>query len=199
LAPWQHTIITCEEKGIMKTVMGLFEQRSHAEAAAAAANKAGVPEHKITLMNNATLADRLVEPGPRSITMRSVRGFTVMLVVIFGIFGLFAGVGSIYVFDATTGIAAMTVLVFVLIGVFCGLFMGWVMGRSEADNAIQEFREKVQHGDTLLVVQTEKYVKATEQKMRSNNAHWVIATKQVNPMQTYSEQPDMNHAPSAAH
>lgn len=183
----------------MKTVMGLFEQRSSAEAAAAAARKAGVPEHKITLMNNATPADQLVEPGPRSITMKSVRGFTLMLTAIFGLFGLFAGVGSIYVFEASAGIAALTVLVFVLIGIFCGLFMGWVMGRSQADNDIQEFREKVQHGDTLLVVRTEKYGKAVEEKMRQGNAHWVIATKQVNPMQTYSEQPDMNHAPSAAH
>jgi hypothetical protein len=183
----------------MITVMGLFEQRSSAEAAAAAAHKAGVPEHKITLMNNATPADQLVEPGPRSITMKSVRGFTLMMTAIFAIFGLFGGVGSIYVFQADAGIATLTVLVFVLVGIFCGLFMGWVMGRSEADNAIQEFREKVQHGDTLLVVRTEKYGKVVEEKMRQGNAHWVIATKQVNPMQTYAELHDLSHAPSAAH
>lgn len=183
----------------MKTVMGLFEQRSSAEAAAAAARKAGVPEHKITLMNNATPADQLVEPGPRSITMKSVRSFTVMLTAIFGIFGLFGGLGSIYVFEASAGIAVLTVLVFLLIGAFCGLFMGWVMGRSQADNDIQEFREKVQHGDTLLVVRTEKYGKVVEQKMRQGNAHWVIATKQVNRMQTYAESHDLSHAPVAAH
>ncbi|HSN76674.1 MAG TPA: hypothetical protein VL334_16505 [Anaerolineae bacterium] len=183
----------------MKTVMGLFEQRNSAEAAAAAAQKAGVPQHQITLMNNATPASQLVEPGPRSITMKSVRGFTLMLTAIFVLFGLFAGIGSIYVFQASAGIAALTVLVFLLIGLFCGLFMGWVMGRSEADTAIQEFREAVEHGDTLLVVETEKYAKVVEAKMRAGNAHWVITTQQVNPIQTYPELHEMGHAPAAAH
>ncbi len=77
--------------------------------------------------------------------------------------------------------------------------MGWVMGRSDADNAIQEFREKVQHGDTLLVVETDKYAKVVEQKMRSSNAHWVAAAKQVNPLQSYSGLTDASHAPAAAH
>lgn len=183
----------------MKIVMGLFEQRSNAEAAATAANRAGVPEHKITLMNNATPAHELVEPGPRGITMQIIRGFTIMMVLLFGVFGLAAGIGSIYVFSATTGIAAMTLVVFLLIGAFCGLFMGWIMGRSEADNAIQEFREKVQRGDTLVVVRTEKYAKTVEQKMRSNNAHWVTVTQQVNAMQTTGAASDLSHAPAAAH
>lgn len=183
----------------MKTVMALFEQRNSAEAAAAAANKAGVPQHKITVMNNTTPVAHLVEPGPRAITMKSVRGFTIMLTAIFGLFGLFAGVGSIYVFGASSGIAALTVLVFVLIGLFCGLFMGWVMGRSEADNEIQEFREAVQHGDTLLVVETEKYAKTVEGALRKNNAHWVITTQQVKPMQTHAELHDLGHAPAVAH
>ncbi|MFZ2358483.1 MAG: hypothetical protein WA040_03995 [Anaerolineae bacterium] len=183
----------------MKTVMGLFEQRISAEAAAAAAQKAGVPQHQITLMNNATPASQLVEPGPRSITVKSLRGFTVMLTAIFVLFGLFAGVGSIYVFQATAGIAALTVLVFLLIGLFCGLFMGWVMGRSEADSEIQEFREAVEHGDTLLVVATEKYAKVVEAKMRASNAHWVIVTKQVKRMQTYPELHEAGHAPVPVH
>lgn len=181
----------------MKTVLGLFEQRSSAEAAAAAAQKAGVPEHRIKLMNNATPANELVEPGPRSITRKAIGGFTVMMILIFGIFGLAAGVGSIYVFAATTGIAIATFIVFLVIGAFCGLFMGWVMGRSDADNAIQEFREKVQHGDTLLVVETDKYAKEVEKKVRSSNAHWVAVTKQVNPMQTYSPLLDAGHTAPA--
>lgn len=183
----------------MKTVLGLFEQRTNAEAAAAAAHKAGVPEHRIKLMNSASPAHELVEPGPRQITTKAIRGFTIMMILIFGIFGLMAGVGSIFVYDATTGIAILTFVVFLLIGAFCGLFMGWVMGRSDADNAIQEFREKVQHGDTLVVVESDKYAKVVEQKMRSNNAHWVTATKQINPLQTYGGLLDASHAPAAAH
>jgi hypothetical protein len=183
----------------MKTVMGLFEQRSSAEAAAAAAQKAGVPEHKIRLMDNSTPAGQLVEPGPRAITMKAVRSFTLLLTLTFGIFGLFAGVGSILVFEAGGDIAVLTVLVFVLIGAFCGLFMGWVKGRSDADNDIQEFREAVQHGATLLVVQTEKYAKVVEDRMRTSQAHWVIVTKQVNRMQTYPELHEAGHAPAAAH
>jgi uncharacterized membrane protein YqjE len=183
----------------MKTVLGLFEQRTNAEAAAAAAQKAGVPEHRIKLMNSATPASELVEPGPRQITTKAIGGFTVMMVVIFALFGLAAAIGSIYVFDATTGIAIATFVVFLVIGAFCGLFMGWIMGRSDADNAIQEFREEVQRGDTLVVVETDKYAKVVEQKMRSSNAHWVAVTKQVNPMQTYSPLLDAGHAPAAAH
>lgn len=171
----------------MTTVLGLFTQRSNAEAAAAAARKAGVPEHQIQLMNNATPADQLVEPAPHSITMKTVRASTIALVVIFALFGLFAGVGSIYVFDATVAVAAQTLLVFLLIGLFCGLFLGWVMGRSEADNAIQEFREQVQHGDTLLVVKTDTHAKAVAQQMRQGHAHGVVVTKHIHPMQTYSE------------
>jgi uncharacterized membrane protein YqjE len=183
----------------MKTVIGLFEQRTNAEAAAAAAHKAGVPEHKIQLMNSATPADQLVEPGPRNITLRAIGGFTIMMVLIFGLFGLTAAIGSIYVYNATMGTAIATFIVFLVIGAFCGLFMGWIMGRSDADNAIQEYREAVQHGDTLLMVQTEKYAKVVEDKMRRNNAHWVSATKQVNPMQTYVESSAMSHAPASAH
>jgi hypothetical protein len=131
--------------------------------------------------------------------MKSVRGFAVMLTAIFGIFGLFAGVGSIFVFQASAGIAVLTVVVFLLIGLFCGLFMGWVMGRSDADSAIQEFREAVRHGDTLLVVRTEKYVQVVEAKMRASNAHWVIATKQVNSLQTQPISQELSHSASAAH
>ncbi|HRI56138.1 MAG TPA: hypothetical protein PK170_03475 [Anaerolineae bacterium] len=171
----------------MTTVLGLFTHRSNAEAAAAAVHKAGVPGHQIQLMNNATPADQLVEPAPRSVTMKTVRASTITLVAIFALFGLFAGVGSIYVFDATAGIAALTLLVFLLIGLFCGLFLGWVMGRSDADNAIQEFREAVQHGDTLLVVKTDTHAKAVEQQMRQGQAHGVVVTGHLNPMQTYSE------------
>ncbi len=183
----------------MKTVMGLFEQRNSAEAAAAAVQKIGVPQHQITLMNNATPASQLVEPGPRTITMKAVRSFTLLLTLTFGIFGLFAGVGSIFVFDAGGDIAVLTVLVFLLIGAFCGLFMGWVKGRSDADSAIQEFREAVQHGDTLLVVQTEKYAQMVEAKMQAANAHWFITTQQVNRLQTHPELHEAGHTPAAAH
>ncbi|MEI2690286.1 MAG: hypothetical protein V9H69_11480 [Anaerolineae bacterium] len=183
----------------MKTVMGLFEQRTNAEAVAAAAGKAGVPENEIKLLNSAYPADQLVEPGPRNITMKIVRGATVLMILIFGLFGLFAGVGSIYTFGASVGIAAVTVLVFVAIGIFCGLFLGWVMGRSDADSMIQEYREAMEHGNTLVVVKTEKHVKAVEALMRSHGAHWVGVTQQVNRLQTHPQLHSADYAPAAAH
>jgi len=183
----------------MKTILGLFEQRTNAEAVAAAAHSAGVPENKIKLLSSAYPADQLVEPGPRSITMKIVRASTVLMILIFGLFGLFAGVGSIYTYGASVGIAVVTVLVFLAIGVFCGLFLGWVMGRSDADSVIQEYREAMEHGDTLLVVETEKHVKTVEATMRSHSAHWVGVTQQVNRLQSYPQLHSADFAPAAAH
>ncbi len=183
----------------MKTILGLFDQHTNAAAAATAAHSAGVPEHKIRLIDSASPADQLVEPGPRDITMKVVRGSTLLMILIFGLFGLFAGVGSIYTFGATIGMAVVTLLVFVAIGIFCGLFLGWVMGRSDADNVVQEFREALQHGDTLLVVETEQHGKAVEATMRRHSAHWVGSTKHVNRLQTTPQLHGADYAPAAAH
>ena len=175
----------------MKTVMGLFEHRSEAEAAAAAIHKAGVPEHRIKLADNTTPPGQLIEPGPRSITMQRLTGFTIFLTLIFAIFGIAAGIGSIFVFGASTNTAVLTVIIFLLIGAFCGLFMGWIMGRSDADNAIQEYREALSHGHVLVTAETDKHLKAAAAAMRSQGAHWMTTTAQINPLNVYHAMPEL--------
>lgn len=183
----------------MKTILGLFDQHTNAVAAAAAAHSAGIPEHKIRLIDSASSSDQLVEPGPRDITMKVVRGSTLLMILIFGLFGLFAGVGSIYTFGATVEMALLTVLVFVAIGIFCGLFLGWVMGRSDADNAVQEFREAMQHGDTLVVIETDTHARAAQEAMRGHSAHWVGSSKHLNRLQVMPQLSSADYAPAAAH
>lgn len=166
----------------MKTTLALFEQRSQAEAAAAAVVLNGVAEHRVSLMDHTTPAAKLVEPGPRAITMKSLNSFTVMMVLIFALFGVAAAITSNFVYAADQSTMILTVVIFLLIGAFCGSFMGWVKGRSDADNAIQEFREAVQHGDTLLVVADDRQTAAVERTLRSHGAHWQTTSAQVNHM-----------------
>ncbi|MER2599271.1 MAG: hypothetical protein ABTQ73_07120 [Caldilineales bacterium] len=166
----------------MKTTLALFEQRSQAEAAAVTLVQNGVAEHRVTLMDRNTPAAKLVEPGPRAITMKAVNGFTVMMVLIFALFGVAAAIASQFIYAADQGTMTLTMVVFLLIGAFCGLFMGWVKGRSDADNAIQEFREAVQHGDTLLMVADDRQIAAVQRILRSHSAHWLTTTAQINRM-----------------
>ena len=76
-------------------------------------------------------------------------------------------------------------VVFVLIGFFSGIFMGWVKGRSDADNDIQEFREAIEHGSVAVVVQTDTRVKGIADEMKKRHAHAVYVTKHVNPMPVF--------------
>ena len=166
----------------MKTTLALFTQRSQAEEAAAALSRSGIAEHRINLLDHLTPAGKLIEPGPRAITMKSLNAFTVMMVLIFALFGAAAAIASNFIYAADQGTMALTVVIFLLIGAFCGLFMGWVKGRSDADNSIQEYREAIQHGDTLLTVSDDKRLVEAERTLRSHGAHWLTTTHQINRM-----------------
>ena len=179
----------------MKAVIGLFEQRADAEAVANFARNSGIADGKVKLLDGATAPADLVEPGPRQITVKGIRGFTILGVIIFGVFGLSAAITTLLLAPAVgaspaaaqSAAVAITV-VFLLIGLFSGLFMGWVKGRSDADNDIQEFREAIEHGSIAVVVQTDTHVKGIAEEMKKCHAHAVYVTKQVNPMPVFHPQ-----------
>ena len=111
---------------------------------------------------------------------------------IFAIFGLSAAITTLLLGPAigTSEAAAqraavIITVVFVLIGLFSGIFMGWVKGRSDADNDIQEFREAIEHGSVAVVVQTDTRVKGIAEEMKKCHAHAVYVTKHVNPMPVF--------------
>ena len=176
----------------MKAVIGLFEQRADAEAVANFARNSGIADGKVKMLDSATAPADLVEPGPRQITVKGIRGFTILSVAIFAIFGLSAAITTLLLGPAigTTEAAAqraavIITVVFILIGLFSGIFMGWVKGRSDADNDIQEFREAIEHGSIAVVVQTDTHVKGIAEEMKKYHAHAVYVTKHVNPMPVF--------------
>jgi hypothetical protein len=180
----------------MKTVIGLFDQRANAEAVAAFAHNSGIADNKVKLLDSASAPADLVEPGPRQITVKGIRGFTILGVIIFAFFGISAAITMVQWLGpalgadpaATQFAAVATAVVFVLIGLFSGLFMGWVKGRSDADNTIQEFRDAIEHGAVAVVVQSEKHAKLMEAEMTKQQAHAIYVTKQVNRMPMYQPQ-----------
>jgi hypothetical protein len=167
----------------MKSVIGLFEQRSQAEAAANAIRKVGVIEDRIKILDNASPADDLVEPSPREVTMKWVRNFGLLGLGIFAIFGLFSAIFAMTVTDAPASVAIALFLVFLVVGLFCGVFLGWVKGRSDAGQEIQLFREAFEQGSVILSVQTEKYAKDAARIMEREHAEAVYVSKQANPME----------------
>jgi hypothetical protein len=180
----------------MKTVIGLFEERASAEAVASFAHNSGIGDAKVKMLDSSSSPADLVEPGPRQMTVKGIRGFTILGVIIFALFGLGAAVTTVRWLapaigaspaEAQAAAVAITV-VFIVIGLFSGLFMGWVKGRSDADNTIQEFRDAINHGAVALVVQTDKHAKLIAEEMKKQHAHEVYVTKQVNPMPVFRPQ-----------
>jgi hypothetical protein len=180
----------------MKSVIGLFENQADADAVVAFAHNSGVADNKVKVLDSASTPADLVEPGPRQVTVKGIRGFTILGVIIFALFGLGAAITTVRWLAPATGAdpaaaqaaAVATFVVFVLIGLFSGLFMGWVKGRSDADNEIQEFRDAIDHGAVAVVVQTDKHAKLVAEEMRKQQAHEVYVTKQVNPMPVFHPQ-----------
>lgn len=180
----------------MKTVIGLFEQRANAEAVVAFAHNSGIADHKVKILDHTSAPADLVEPGPRQITVKGIWGFTILGLLIFAVFGISAAatimrwLGPALDADpATTQFAAVaTAVVFILIGLFSGVFMGWVKGRSDADNSIQEFRDAIEHGAVAVVVQSDRHAKLVAAEMKKQQVHALYVTKQVNAMPVFQPQ-----------
>jgi hypothetical protein len=190
----KHVFLQGEEE--MKTVIGLFEERANAQAVASFAHNSGIGDTKVKMLDSASTPADLVEPGPRQMTVKGIRGFTILGVIIFALFGLGAAITTVRWLAPATGAnpaeaqaaAVATAVVFILIGLFSGLFMGWVKGRSDADNAIQDFRDAIDRGAVALVVQSDKHAKLIAEEMKKQHAHEVYVTKQVNPMPVFHPQ-----------
>jgi hypothetical protein len=180
----------------MKTAIGLFEQRSQAEAVAEFARRGGVPENNVKVIDRSAPPEQWIEPGPRPITMKAVRSFAVLGMAVFGIFGLFTAVASVYVTAAPIAVAVQFLVIFVLIGLFSGLFMGWIKGRSDADGAIQHFRELFQQGGVIASVESDKYAKTVRSRMRQEKALLVFVEKSPRPMSALPEVGELAPAPS---
>lgn len=167
----------------MKSVIGLFEQRGQAEAAANAIRKTGVIEDKIRILDSSTPVEALVEPSPRQTTMRWVRNFGLLGLAIFALFGLLSAIFAMVATGAPLSFAITIFFIFLVIGLFCGVFLGWVKGRSDADQEVQHFREAFEQGDVILSVETEKYAKEAARIMEREHAEAVFISKRSYPMQ----------------
>lgn len=150
----------------MKTVFGLFDQKEKAEAVAAAARKAGIADERIRLLDGSSPAQSLVEPAPRSRVIKGVRGFTLLGLLIFAVFGAFAAVGSVTSTGAPVSFAVQIFVLFLLIGLFSGLGMGFVKGRSDAEQETQAFREAFERGATLAVIEADKQANDIAKEMQ---------------------------------
>lgn len=166
----------------MKSVIGLFEQRSQAEAAASAIHKVGVIQDRIKVLDNTSPVADLVEPSPRQVTMKWVRNFSLLGLAIFAVFGLLSAIFAMNATAAPVSVAITVFVVFLIVGLFCGVFLGWVKGRSDADQELQLFREAFEQGSVILSVETEKYAKEAARIMEREHAEAVYTSKQANPM-----------------
>lgn len=180
----------------MKSVIGLFEQRSQAEAAANAIRKVGVIEDRIKILDNTSPVDDLVEPSPRQTTMKWVRNFGLLGLGIFALFGFLSAILAMTVTGAPASVAIALFVVFLVVGLFCGVFLGWVKGRSDAGQELQLFREAFEQGSVILAIETEKYAKEAAKIMEREHAEAVYISKQANPMQLG---PEVETAAAAAH
>lgn len=190
----------------MKSIVGLFEQRASAEAAATQLRGAGVPAEKIALQDRSTAPDRLVEASPKATRRRITRFFTVLGGLIFALFGAAAAVWTVRVVGAAgsagnSAIVAITVfVVFVLIGLFCGVIIGAIKGAADADQELQHVRDGFQHGDTMLIVQADgAMAERAAAAMKAEKAVNVMTSSHTQPMKLPPNPEELAAAPAAAH
>lgn len=167
----------------MKTVIGLFDSAANAQAAAAAAGRAGVDSDNIKLLDRTSPDAELVEPTGRPIALKVLRNFALLGVVVFAIFGLATAYFAVYTTGAPTTVAITFFVIFVLIGLFCGLLMGWIKGFSDADQTIQHFREAVEAGAVVLAVRADQRAKQVVKAMEEQHAHATYVCPRPNRMQ----------------
>ena len=135
----------------MKTIFGLFDKREQAEAVAEFARRSSIDDQHLKVLDSGSPAHDLVEPSPRPRTWKGIRGFMILGTLIFGVFGAFAAVGSITSTGAPVSFAVQVLLLFLLIGFFSGVGLGFVKGRSDAEEEIQRFREAFGQGAVMKV------------------------------------------------
>lgn len=190
----------------MKSIVGLFEQRASAEAAATKLRGAGIPADKITIQDQSTSRDHLVEASPAATTRRITRFFAILGGLVFALFGAAAAVETVRVVGAaggsgnSTAVAITVFVVFVLIGLFCGVVIGAIKGAADADQELQHVRDGFQRGDTMVIVQADgDMARQAAAAMKSENAVTVMTSTHTQPMKLPPTLEELAAAPAAAH
>ena len=166
----------------MKTIFGLFDKKEQAEAVAEFARRSSIDDQHLKVLDSRSPAHDLVEPSPRPRTMKGIRAATLLGVVIFGVFGAFAAVGSVTSTDAPVSFAVQIFLLFLLIGFFSGAGLGFVKGRSDAEEEIQHFREEFEHGAVMVVIEAEQHVDGFVEEMERQGGRMIKVSKHGRPM-----------------
>ncbi|MCB0199463.1 MAG: hypothetical protein H6649_10240 [Caldilineae bacterium] len=170
----------------MKTIFGLFDKREQAEAVAEFARRSSIDDQHLKVLDSGSPAHDLVEPSPRPRTWKGIRGFMILGTLIFGVFGAFAAVGSITSTGAPVSFAVQVLLLFLLIGFFSGVGLGFVKGRSDAEEEIQRFREAFGQGAVMVVIEADQHVDGFVEEMERQGGKMIKVSKHSRPM------PDMS-------
>lgn len=166
----------------MKMIFGLFDQREQADAVVEFARRSGVTGEQLKVLDGGSPAHDLVEPSPQPRVWKGIRRFVILGTVIFAIFGALAAVGSVTSTDAPATFAVQIFLLFLAIGFMCGLGLGFVKGKSDAEEEIQRFREDFQHGATMVVIEATKHVEGFVEEMRRQGGRMIHVSKHSRPM-----------------
>lgn len=171
----------------MKTIFGLFDKKEQAQAVAEFARRSSIDEQHLKVLDSGSPVHDLVEPSPAPRTWKGISGFTILGVLIFGVFGAFAAVGSVTSTDAPVSFAVQIFLLFVVIGFFSGVGLGFVKGRSDAEEEIQHFREEFEQGALMVVIETDKHVDGFVEEMERQGGRMIKVSKQGRPMPVASD------------
>ena len=179
----------------MKTIFGLFDQQEQAEAVTAFARNSSISDEHIKLLDGASPSENLVEPSPRSETKKGIRSFAILGTLIFAVFGAFAAVGSVTSTGAPIFFAVQIFVLFVLIGFLSGVGMGFVKGRSDGEQDIQNFRDVFERGAVMVVVETDRHVDGIVEEMRRQSGQQIHVSEQARPMHNEAA-PELHTSPA---
>lgn len=166
----------------MKMIFGLFDQREQADAVVEFARRSGVTGEQLTVLDDRSPAHDLVEPSPQPRVWEGIRRFVLLGTLIFAAFGALAAVGSVTSTDAPASFAVQIFLLFLAIGFMSGLGLGFVKGKSDAEEEIQKFREAFEHGATMVVIEATQHVEGFVEEMHRQGGKMIHVSKHSRPM-----------------
>ncbi len=170
----------------MKTIFGLFDKKEQAEAVAEFARRSNVDDQHLKMLDSGSPVHDRIEPTLRPRTVKGIRGATILGMVVFGIFGAFAAVGSVTSTDAPVSFAIQIFLLFLLIGFTFGVALGFVTGWSDAEAEVQHFREEFEQGAVMVVIETDQHVDGFVQEMERQGGRMIKVSKHSQPMPSAS-------------
>lgn len=178
----------------MEVVIGLLEAGKSPEQVRARLVSSGFAQDTITVLDDAEDVRKQVKFSLRQRASQEALIFGVMGTVVFGIFGALSGAGTVQALGATAGWAVGATFLFALIGALFGVFMGSVMGASDAEHTPLLYQEGVAAGDKVILVQVkndDQINKATS-VLRQEKATNIKNCKRIGPATSSA------HGPAAA-